>query len=134
MDSKTSGIITRMESVRGKRRERIAELSEESSRLTDWREHVRSAPLLTLAASVAVGAFGVATFAGGPTQSVSPKLGETNTSKSTTLARTAASTAFSIVMPMLTRYVKQRVATAVAGAVAKHAMVSQEERDDRRYT
>lgn len=48
-------IIESMEQVRVKRVERMAELSHEAQRLTDWREHVRAAPLAAITASVLTG-------------------------------------------------------------------------------
>lgn len=45
-----------MESIRQKRNLRLAELTEEKQRLTDWREYVRSAPLATVAGALVLGA------------------------------------------------------------------------------
>ncbi len=52
-------IIESMEQVRVKRVERVAELSHEAQRLTDWREHVRAAPLAAVTVSVLTGFVGV---------------------------------------------------------------------------
>ncbi len=52
-------IIESMERVRVKRVERLADLSHEAQRLTDWREHVRAAPLTAITASVLIGTLGV---------------------------------------------------------------------------
>jgi hypothetical protein len=136
MESTSAEIISRMEAVRAKRRERIADLNEESSRMTDWREHVRSAPLLTFAASVAVGALGAAALTGRSTPSTSstPEI-RTATSKKSTVAQAALSTVWSMAMPILTRYVKQKVALAIAGAAASHDnTVEGEDHHDRQRT
>jgi hypothetical protein len=135
MDSTSAEIISRMEAVRDKRRERIADLNEESSRMTDWREHVRSAPLLALAASVAAGALGAASLTGGSRRSIkSATENDTITSTKSKVAHAALSMMWSMAMPMLTRYVKQRVALALAGAAASQDNVEREEYHDRQHT
>ncbi len=48
-------IVESMERVRVKRVERMADLGHEVQRLTDWREHVRAAPLAAITASVLTG-------------------------------------------------------------------------------
>ncbi len=49
----------RMQSVRAKRIDRVAEFQNEAERLTDWREHVKSAPLASLAGSTILGFFAI---------------------------------------------------------------------------
>ena len=135
MDSTIAEIIDRMEAVRAKRRERIADLNEESNRMTDWREHVRSAPLLALAASVAAGAVGVASLTGVPRRPTSSATenGSAASTKST-VAHAALSAVWSMAMPVLARYVKQRVAIAFSGATASQDNVGREEYHDRLHT
>jgi hypothetical protein len=45
----------RMANIRAKRIHRVAELQNEAERLTDWREHVKSAPMVALAGSALLG-------------------------------------------------------------------------------
>jgi hypothetical protein len=52
----------RMAAIRANRIKRIAELQIEANRLTDWREHVRSAPLVSVVGSAIVGFLAVKSF------------------------------------------------------------------------
>lgn len=57
--SRSLELQVRMQSVRAKRIDRVAEFQNEAERLTDWREHVKSAPLASLAGSAILGFFAV---------------------------------------------------------------------------
>lgn len=54
-----SELQDRMKCIRAKRIDRVAELQIEAGRMTDWREHVRSAPISALAGSAVLGFFAV---------------------------------------------------------------------------
>jgi hypothetical protein len=50
-----SELQDRMKSIRAKRTARVAELQSEAGRMTNWREHVKSAPMTALAGSAVLG-------------------------------------------------------------------------------
>jgi hypothetical protein len=50
-----SELQDRMKSIRAKRVARVAELQSEAGRMTNWREHVKSAPMTALAGSAVLG-------------------------------------------------------------------------------
>ncbi len=54
-----SELQDRMKCIRAKRIDRVAELQHEAVRMTNWREHVKSAPMTALAGSAVLGFFAV---------------------------------------------------------------------------
>ncbi len=60
----------RMATIRAKRIHLVAELQTEAGRLTDWREHVKSAPLAALAGSAILGFVTVKSLSGTPKTTV----------------------------------------------------------------
>lgn len=54
-----SELQDRMKRIRAKRIDRVAELQNEAGRMTNWREHVKSAPITALAGSAVLGFFAV---------------------------------------------------------------------------
>jgi hypothetical protein len=50
-----SDVVQRMSIIRSKRVRRVAELHNEAERMTDWREHVKSAPIVAIASSALIG-------------------------------------------------------------------------------
>ena len=54
-----SELQDRMKCIRAKRIDRVAELQNEAGRMTNWREHVKSAPITALAGSAVLGFFAV---------------------------------------------------------------------------
>jgi hypothetical protein len=54
-----SELQDRMKCIRAKRIDRVAEIQNEAGRMTNWREHVKSAPMAALAGSAVLGFFAV---------------------------------------------------------------------------
>jgi hypothetical protein len=48
-----------MKCIRAKRIDRVAEIQNEAGRMTNWREHVKSAPMAALAGSAVLGFFAI---------------------------------------------------------------------------
>jgi hypothetical protein len=67
-DSTASELQARMAAIRANRIKRIAELQIEAHRLTDWREHVRSAPLVSVIGSAIVGFLAVKSLSSSSTK------------------------------------------------------------------
>lgn len=121
MSREADSIVKRMDVVRSKRARRVASLTRESNRLTDWREHVRSAPLLTLAASIAVGALGASTLtAANASDETNPENSQDSLKTSInrprqrrSMATSVASAAWSFAMPLAVAFFKQQVSAAL---------------------
>lgn len=119
-------IAKKMEETRAKRHQRLARLSQEAERLTDWREYVRAAPLTSFAASllggalIANGVFPSKPKEAGPYQenkdweaAIKALQGQPKPAKS--LGRSLLSLTKGIVFPIVMTVVRRQITQAVAG-------------------
>lgn len=127
MSPDSEQIVRSMERIRRSQASKLADLGEESQRLTDWREYARSAPIASLVGSVVIGALVGSRLAGQPSQSVQDSTpSHSNTSQLNNTPKTAATKSLvgrllgatlSIAIPMIKSAAKQQMASAVTSAI-----------------
>jgi hypothetical protein len=127
MSPDSEQIVRSMERIRRSQASKLADLGEESQRLTDWREYARSAPIASLVGSLVIGALVGSRLAGQPSQSVQDSTpSQLNTSQLNTTPKTAATkglvgrllgATLSIAIPMIKSAAKQQMASAVTSAI-----------------
>ena len=115
--SEASRIREQMAKVRNKQPQRVADLSIQADRLTDWREHVKAAPITALAVSIAAG-FGVASTLLQSKRSKAPAPAPTPAARASVPAKAGiAATVGSFILPYATRWAKQYVTNMVSAAM-----------------
>lgn len=132
MSADSEQIVRSMERIRRSQASKLADLGEESQRLTDWREYARSAPIASLVGSVVIGALVGSRLAGQPSQSVQDSTpsqlntSQLNTSQLNTTPKTTATkglvgrllgATLSIAIPIIKSAAKQQMASAVTSAI-----------------
>ena len=122
MSADSEQIVQSMERIRRSQASKLAELGEESQRLTDWREYARSAPIASLVGSIVVGAFVGSRLAGQSSQSVqaapSSQLNTTSkTTATTSLVGRLLGASLSIVIPLIKSAAKQQLASAATSVI-----------------
>lgn len=121
MSEGSEQIIESMERIRRSQATKLAELGEQSQRLTDWREYARSAPVASLVGSIVVGALVGSRLAGQPSHPVQEPTSILKTASTpqatTSLVGRLLGATLSVAMPMIKSAAKQQVASAVASAI-----------------
>ena len=122
MSADSEQIVQSMERIRRSQASKLAELGEESQRLTDWREYARSAPIASLVGSIVVGAFVGSRLAGQSSQSVqAAPSSQLNTASKTTattsLVGRLLGASLSIVIPLIKSAAKQQLASAATSVI-----------------
>lgn len=121
MSSDSEQIVRSMERIRSAQASKLAELGEESKRLTDWREYARSAPIVSLVGSVVIGALAGSRLAGQPSQPVQASapspLAASKTTAPSSLGGRLLGAALTFAIPFVKSAVKQHVASAVGSAI-----------------
>lgn len=119
MNSDSETLIRAMERIRQSKATKLAELGEESQRLTDWREYVRSAPIASLVGAVVVGAM-LGSKINPKSQQMTMASTELPTSQSqshSSLTNRIVGSSLSLVLPMFQAVVKQHLTAAVSNAI-----------------
>ncbi len=123
MNQPSSDIVNQMERIRAKRSRRLLHLAEQTERLTDWREHVRAAPLAAFVASVLGGAFITKSIFGGRRSSDQSTYHRFESSgpapqraaeSPRTPSRSLLSTVSSFVFPLVAAVARQQLLRALA--------------------
>ncbi|MFO0939967.1 MAG: hypothetical protein U0930_04305 [Pirellulales bacterium] len=119
MNSDSETLIRAMERIRRAKAAKLAQLGEESQRLTDWREYVRSAPVASLVGAVVVGAMVGSKLYPKPlqTMTVSAELPTSQSQFQSSLTNRLVGSSLSLVLPMFHAVVKQHLTAAVSNAI-----------------
>ena len=125
MSQSSSEIAAQMSKIRARRDLRVRRLATQSERLTDWREHVRAAPLTSFVVSILGGVLLVRSF-----QHSRRKNGPISVGSSTTgllngrgdlqvrSPRRVLATATSFVLPILANVIRRQLIQAVSSKLA----------------
>lgn len=126
MSDPSENIIERMGRIRSRRSERVAEISSEAERLTDWKEYVRSAPMTAFMMSITIGAIGTRALFGGSGNRVgSPdknsvasathsSLAESSSAPSKGVVTKLLSTILSLAMPIIINTARSQISRTVS--------------------
>jgi hypothetical protein len=122
LEEDAESIQNLMESIRRRRGKRVSDLETEAHRLVDWKEYVRTAPLMSLIASAATGFLVFNTFVRPPSSSIArtdaPLSGNSPIQAKTT-NRSKIPWLVSLAMPIITdaakKYIKQSLLSAIQG-------------------
>jgi hypothetical protein len=140
MNQSSAEIAKRMEQTRAKRSQRMARLSQETDRLTDWREYVRAAPLTSFAVSLLGGvmiANGIFQRTSQNSQSNQIEQKDWNfqaamdgpRKPSKSLGRSLFSLTKGLLFPIVMTVVRQQITRAVAGQPIFSSASSRNEHD-----